>query len=308
MPKLSGYEERARLMYYSMPAVVSSKKYMLVFDNTARGHLDIDSQGDGILQFDAIGGRMAYLLIAGETWPDLAGQIANLTGHQPLLPRWALGNIASRMGYHNQAEVESVVDGYLRDGIPLDAIVLDLFWFGESIYGNIGNLDWDRNTFPEPEQMMAKIGKQGVKTILIAEPIILQESKNWESAVTEKVLATDAEGNPQTFASFFGEAGLIDMFKPSARDWFWEFYRKHTQSGVAGWWGDLGEPETHPDDIRHATGRGDELHNAFGQLIYEFGKVLSAVDIGQTTDPRRYVSGCIQGLPPCCRRTALTAL
>ena len=267
------YEETARRMYYSMPAVVSSKKYMLVFDNTARGSMDLDSAGDGFLQFDAVGGRLAYLLVAGDSWPDLSGRIADLTGHQPLLPRWALGNIASRMGYHNQAEVEAVVRGFRRDQIPLDAIVLDLFWFGPSIFGSMGNLDWDRKAFPRPVEMMEKIRRRGVKTILITEPLILKESANWENAVANKVLAADAAGNPQTFAAFFGEAGLVDMFKAEARDWFWSFYKKHTDSGVAGWWGDLGEPETHPDDIRHVDGRGEELHNAFGhewaRLVHE---------------------------------------
>ncbi len=268
-----GYEKEARLMYYSMPAVVSSKKYMLVFDNSARGHLDMDSNGDGILQFDAVGGRMATLLMAGDSWPDLARQVADMTGHQPMLPRWALGNIASRMGYHNQLEVESVVTDFRELNIPLDAIVLDLFWFGESIYGNMGNLDWDRTAFPQPLRMINRLKKKGVQTILITEPLILKESDNWTNAVEHKVLATDAEGNPETFAAFFGEAGLIDMFSPEARDWFWGFYKKHTDSGVAGWWGDLGEPETHPDDIRHAIGRGEDLHNAYGhewaRLVYE---------------------------------------
>ena len=267
------YEETARLMYYSMPAVVSSKKYMLVFDNTARGSMDLDSAGDGFLRFAAVGGRMAYLLIAGESWPDLSGQIADMTGHQPLLPRWALGSIASRMGYHSQTEVEAVVAGYRRDDIPLDAIVLDLFWFGPSIFGSMGNLDWDRSAFPEPVAMMDKIRAQGVQTILIKEPLILKESKNWDNAVSNRILATDAAGDPQTFAAFFGEAALVDVFNPEARDWFWSFYKKHTASGVAGWWGDLGEPETHPDDIRHVDGRGEELHNAFGhewaRLVFE---------------------------------------
>ena len=267
------YEETARLMYYSMPAVVSSKKYMLVFDNAARGHLDLDSAGDGILQFDAVGGRMAYLLIAGDSWADLCGRIADATGRQPLLPRWALGYVASRMGYHSQAEVEAVVAGFRRDAIPLDAVVLDLFWFGSSIFGHMGNLDWDRAAFPEPERMLADLAAQGVQTVLITEPLVLKESTNWTAVAERGVLATDTNGNPQTFSAFFGEAGLLDLFAPDARDWFWNVYRKHAQSGVAGWWGDLGEPETHPDDIRHAAGRGAELHNAFGhewaRLVYE---------------------------------------
>jgi oligosaccharide 4-alpha-D-glucosyltransferase len=273
------YEETARLMYYSMPAVVSSKKYMLVFDNSARGWLDIDSAGDGVLSFEAVGGRLACLLIADDTWPGLCGRIADLTGHQPLLPRWALGHISSRMGYHTQAEVEAVVESFRRDDIPLDAVVLDLFWFGASIYGNMGNLDWDREMFPEPVAMMETFRRQGVHTILITEPLVLTESKNWDSAVAHGALATDATGTPETFAAFFGEAALIDVFKPEARDWFWRFYKKHTETGVSGWWGDLGEPETHPAGIRHAIGRGDDLHNAYGHewagLVHEgFRKVF----------------------------------
>lgn len=268
-----GYEYQARSMYYSMPAVVSSRKYMLVFDNSARGNLDIDSSGDGTLQFDAVGGRMAYLLIAADSWTELSARIADTTGHQPMLPRWALGTISSRMGYHTQEEVLSVVDGYIADDIPLDAIVLDLFWFGASIFGNMGNLDWDRSVFPEPEAMMADLRQKGVKTILITEPLICRDSSNWMDAVEKNVLATDAQGHPQTFAAFFGEAGLIDIFNPAARQWFWNFYRRHTASGVAGWWGDLGEPETHPDEICHAHGRGEELHNVYGhewaRLVHE---------------------------------------
>lgn len=267
------YEETARLMYYSMPAVISTKKYMLVFDNTARGAMDLDSTGDGILQFETGGGRMAYLLIAGESWPDLAGRIADTTGHQPLLPRWALGTIASRMAYRSRAEVESVVAGYRRTGFPLDAVVLDLYWFGPDLRGYMGNLDWDLQAFPEPEAMLANLARQGVQTVLITEPLILTDSTNWSAAAAAGVLARNDADEPYTFDSFFGRAGLIDIFAPAARTWFWNAYRKHTASGVAGWWGDLGEPETHPGDIRHADGCGDELHNAFGhewaRLVHE---------------------------------------
>ncbi len=267
------YADEARQMYYSMPTVVSSRKYMLVFDNGARGSVDLDSRGDGTLQFDAVGGRRAYVLIAGDSWPDLSMQIARTTGSQPMLPRWAMGNITSRMGYHSRAEVESVIDGYRKARIPVDAIVLDLFWFGPSIFGTMGNLDWDLQAFPEPVEMMDKLRADGVQTILITEPLVLTASRNWEQAVEARALATDNQGRPYVFSSFFGDAALVDVFKPEAREWFWSHYKRHTSTGVAGWWGDLGEPETHPDDIRHANGRGEDVHNLFGHswagLVYE---------------------------------------
>ena len=36
-----GYETHAEQMYYSLPAIMSSDKYMIVFDNSASGWLDI---------------------------------------------------------------------------------------------------------------------------------------------------------------------------------------------------------------------------------------------------------------------------
>ncbi len=267
------YSDHSRVMYYSMPAVVSSRKYMLVFDNAARGDVDIDSAGDRALQFDAVGGRWAYVLIAGETWPDLSAAIADTTGRQPMPPRWALGHLSSRFGYQSRAEAEAVVAGHFEDDIPLDAIIFDLYWFGPDMRGYMGNLDWDRKAFPEPEEMVRHFKNQDIKTILITEPFILTASTNWEDAVAQGALATDAEGNAATFETFFGEAGLVDIFCPAAREWFWEFYKQQMKAGVAGWWGDLGEPETHPDDIRHVIGRGEDVHNAYGhtwaRMVYE---------------------------------------
>ncbi len=267
------YSDHARVMYYSMPAVISSRKYMLVFDNAARGELDIDSAGDGALAFNAVGGRWSYVLIAGDSWPLLSDAIADTTGRQPLLPRWALGHLTSRFGYQSRAEAEAVVAGHAEDDIPLDAIIFDLYWFGPDMRGYMGNLDWDREAFPEPEEMIQNFKRDGIKTILITEPFILTQSTNWDDAVAQQVLATDEDGNAGTFETFFGQAGLVDVFDPAAREWFWGFYRRQMEAGVAGWWGDLGEPETHPDFIRHVIGRAEDVHNAFGhtwsRMVFE---------------------------------------
>jgi oligosaccharide 4-alpha-D-glucosyltransferase len=268
-----GYEEKADQMYYSMPVAISSKKYMLVFDNGAKGYLDLGAAQSDVLSFEAVGGRMSYLLVAADDWPQLATQFTGVTGRQPMPPRWTFGNIASRMGYHSQAEVETVVEQYLEDDIPLDAVVLDLFWFGKEIKGTLGNLDWYRDSFPQPEQMMADLKKNGVKTVLITEPFILKDSKTFEEAVSKDLLGKKADGKPYLYDFYFGHTGLLDIFKPETKQWFWDIYKKHTLSGVDGWWGDLGEPEVHPDDLLHVNGRADHVHNYYGhewaKTVYE---------------------------------------
>ncbi|MBK6623158.1 MAG: DUF5110 domain-containing protein [Saprospirales bacterium] len=181
-------------------------------------------------------------------------------------PRWALGNIASRMGYHSQREVEAVADKYLEDDFPLDGIVLDLFWFGPDVKGHLGNLEWDLDSFPQPERMMAGLKEKGVNTVLITEPFILKGTGKYQEVLDKGLVGLDASGKPYHYDFYFGNTTLLDLFKPEARDWFWEIYKKHTLSGVDGWWGDLGEPERHPDDMIHVNGRGDEVHNLYGHI------------------------------------------
>ncbi len=259
-----GYTTEARQMYFSLPAVMSSKKYILLFDNSARGAMDLGHSDADILQFEAVAGRTAYLVVAADTYPQLIENYVALTGRQPLPPRWAFGNYASRFGYRTETEARATVQKFIDEGFPLDAIVLDIYWFGPDIQGHMGNLDWDREAFPTPEKMLADFKAKGVNTVLITEPFILTTSKRWDEAVVEGALALNPGGKPKRFDFYFGNTGLVDVFDERSADWFWSIYRGLMQQGVEGWWGDLGEPEVHPSDTLHSAGSAEEIHNAYG--------------------------------------------
>lgn len=126
--------------------------------------------------------------------------------------------------------------------MPVDAVILDLYWFGKTVQGTMGNLAFDKDSFPKPKKMIKKLKKNNVETVLITEPFILTTSNRWDEAVREDILAKDTLGNPATYDFYFGNTGLIDVFKPEAKQWFWEIYDGLKNKGVNGWWGDLGEP------------------------------------------------------------------
>lgn len=259
-----GYTTESEQMYFSMPVILSSKKYMLVFDNSASGFIDLGKSEKDVLQFEAVAGRTSYLLIAGETYPEVLENYVSVTGRQPMPPRWALGNYASRFGYHTEKETREVVQKFFDEGFPLDAVVLDLYWFGPDIKGHVGNLEWDKSAFPNPEKMIADFKEQGVNTILVTEPFILSTSSKWNEAVEKDVLAKDLSGKSKRFDFYFGNTGLLDLFDQKAADWFWTINQGLIEQGVEGLWGDLGEPEVHPGDTIHAIGTADEVHNAYG--------------------------------------------
>lgn len=111
---------------------------MLHFDNAPIGFLDLDSKYNNTLTYETISGRKTYQVIAGGGWEELLSNYTSLTGRQPLPPRWAFGNFASRFGYHSEAETRNTIVKFREDKIPVDAVILDLFWFGKDIQEHWG--------------------------------------------------------------------------------------------------------------------------------------------------------------------------
>ncbi len=259
-----GYEMGAKNLNFSVPLLLSSRNYLLLFDNPQKGYADIGKTNKNILEFGAIGGVMKYWFIAGYDIPALYAQYGQLTGTQPLPPRWALGNLQSRMAYRTQYETDSIVSLMQSKDFPIDAIILDFYWFGDSIKGTMGRLSWYKPNWPHPKQMIADFRKKGVKTVLITEPYIIDTLKNYRIGDSLGIFATDSLGKTYINHQFyFGNAALIDIFKPVAQRWFWQQYQKQIKIGVAGWWGDLGEPESHPSDQYHINGSADAVHNLY---------------------------------------------
>lgn len=286
-----GYETQSTQMNFSLPAVMSSNKYIVLFDNSAKGWMDIAKSEKNILQFEAVSGRLAYIVFAGETYPELIKNYVAVTGKQPLPPRWSLGNYASRFGYRSEAEVRDTVNKFINLDFPLDALILDLYWFGKDIKGHMGNLGWDKETFPTPTKMIADIKAQGVNTVLITEPFVLTSSTKWSDAVKHNALAKSADGSAKRFDFYFGNTGLVDVFNSKGRDWFNAIYKDLYQQGVNGWWGDLGEPEVHPSDTLHTLDDGtvvnaDAIHNVYG---HQWAKMVFDNQLSLDNDKRPFI-------------------
>ncbi len=267
-----GYSLDAADLNFSVPFVISSIGYGLLFDNHQKGILDIDSTMQNVMEFSSMGGKMSYVVVAGENYDSILNNYGKLTGFQPMPPRWALGNIQSRFGYETQEEAEKVVDEMIDAGFPLDALVIDLYWFGEGVHDSfyMGNLEWYKKNWPSPQEMIARFKKKDVKTVLITEPFILKESKYFDTLSNAGMLGKTAGDSTYVMEEFwFGPGGLFDIFQPRMQDWFWKKYRDQIEIGVDGWWGDLGEPETHPKGMYHVNGKADEVHNIYGHYWHK---------------------------------------
>lgn len=259
------YDSSVATMNINIPFFVSSRGYGIFFDNSYPGTFDMGATDADFYSYSADGGAMIFYLIAGSTMKEVLSRYTDLTGRQPLPPRWALGYLQSKYGYQSEAEAREVVNTLRSHGFPLDAIILDLYWFGDE--KTMGALAWDRSRFPNPEQMIADFKAIGVQTILIHEPFIMQGLNNFNEANAQGLLGTDGQGNTITFPFWTGvDAALLDLTNPVAQDWLWSKLQPIVDGGVAGWWTDLGEPDLHPDDMFHYLGSAAKVHNIFNLL------------------------------------------
>lgn len=262
-----GYTEgdaRNNQMNISMPLLVSPAGYAVVIDDFGEATM---TAGNDITYTTVSTQPVSYYFVNSPAGYDsLPEQLADLTGHQPLPPLWSLGYITSKYGYKTQHEVDSVVSALKKGGYPLDGIVLDLYWYGKE--EDMGRLDWEPSQWPDPTGMLSKLKKQGVNLVAISQPYVLRNGRgvdNYNELSARGLFGKDSIGGTKEVEIWVGEGGMFDMSNPDTRAWLRERYRTLTDQGITGWWGDLGEPEKHPDGMVHANGLTNrEYHNYYG--------------------------------------------
>ena len=247
--------------------------YGLYFDNAYRSHFDFGGEARGHTTFGADGGELRYYVFAGPTMADVLERYTALTGRMPLPPLWSLGYHQSRWSYYPEYEVREIARGFRDRQIPLDSIHLDIHYMdGYRVF------TWDKERFPDPQEMLRDLEAQGVKTTVIIDPGVKTDEgyRVYDEGLEEDAFVKYPDGSVYTGAVWPGECHFPDFTKPAARTWFGDYYKGMLEEGVWGFWTDMNEPSnfrmrTIPDPVVHDfEGRGGthlEAHNLYGLLM-----------------------------------------
>ncbi|KXX80042.1 Alpha-xylosidase [Madurella mycetomatis] len=97
-----------------------------------------------------------------------------VSGNQPILPRWTLGNWWSRYHEYSAAEYIELMDHFRREGIPLNVGVIDMDWHKVNIPPKYGSgwtgYSWNRDLFPDPEGFLEQLHRRKLKVTLNDHP------------------------------------------------------------------------------------------------------------------------------------------
>jgi alpha-glucosidase len=246
-----GYTEGKDPIYQTIPFYIGLLRgiaYGIFFDNSYRSYFDFGKSSQQRAWFGAEGGEMNYYFFYGPSIKKILGRYADLTGHMPLPPLWALGNQQSRWSYYPDKMVEEVVNEYRKRDLPLDVVHLDIdYMHGYRVF------TFDKERFPDPKTLTDKLARQGVKVVTIVDPGIKHPTDKderyhaFDQGLEKNYFQRRGNGDLFVPRVWPGESVFVDYTLPEARRWWGDLHRVYTDNGIAGIWNDMNEPSDFVD-------------------------------------------------------------
>ena len=278
-----GYTPSTDPIYKSIPFFVAAGgpggSYGLFLDDTYRSTFDFGHRTPDTLAISAVDGAIDYYLIGGPTVADVVRRYADLTGHAPLPPRWALGYQQSRYSYMSDAEVRQIAATFRRDRFPLDVIWLDIDYQDRNRPFTV-----NKTVFPDMPKLVGDMGALGIKLVPITDLHVAylpgEGYAPYDSGAAGNHFVHASDGSVYVAPVWPGPSVFPDFTRASTRAWWGSLYKSFVDDGFAGFWNDMNEPavfdtpgHTMPlsnlhriegDDFAPRTTTHAEVHNVYG--------------------------------------------
>ena len=205
--------------------------------------------------------RTLYLIVGKPA--TLFAALADLSGHSPLFPKWAMGFTNSQWGI-DQKELLGIVATYRAKQIPIDNMTIDFDWkaWGED---NYGEFRWNETTFPDGPTgaLKQQLDAMGLRLTGIMKPRIHLDTVEGRYATEHGFWMPTSKAALDYFSH--KTVRDIDFGNPLARTWFFNDALKHSfDTGIVGWWNDEADnddSDTEFENMQRALYEGQRAHS-----------------------------------------------
>lgn len=242
----------------AIPFLVSSKGYALMWNTAALTY--VDNRFPLELKLTSIAGKsIDYYFLYGPEMDTIIHEYRGMTGHAPMLPKWAYGFFQSKDRYVSLDEILNIAQRYRQEHIPLDAIVQDWFWWKTE-----GDPEFNTN-YHDVAKDLETLHKENVHAMISVWGLLDPQSETYKTLEAKHLLIPDAH--------------VYDASSSEGRDVYWKrLPGKLLEQGWDAFWLDSAEPEEYwPHmgdailrDKRLAMGNGAEYTNVF-PLLHTLG-------------------------------------
>jgi alpha-glucosidase len=272
------YGADAPSLYQSHPWVLAVRpdgtSFGVLADTPGRVVIDL-TQG---IEFRSQGPPFPVVVIERGSPDSVVMALAELTGHMPLPPKWALGYQQCRYSYAPASEVLRVMRGFRERAIPCDVVWVDI----DAMHG-YRSFTFDPVGFPDPRAVNDSLHTRGFHSVWMVDPG-LKVDPGWpvyDSGTRGDHWVLSRDGTPYEGSVWPGPCRFPDFTRAETRRWWSGLFPDFLAQGIDGVWNDMNEPavfgtasKTMPETNHHRAdaelggpGSHQRYHNVYGMLM-----------------------------------------
>jgi alpha-D-xyloside xylohydrolase len=213
------------------PFLVSTDGWGLLWNHASDTWFEDD--GEGFTFTSEVSDGLDMYICVGKNCNEVTSRYRELTGHAPLFPRSFYGFIQSKEHYQSADELMSVGETHRRKEIPLDIVVQDWRYWGDTSKWSSMTVDPDQ--YGDLKKAIQTLHEHHINVMISVWPVIGPDCA-LHAALEEKGLLFKGE--------HWSTGHFYDAFNPEAREIYWKHAKEGLfDLGVDAWWMDCTEPE-----------------------------------------------------------------
>ena len=227
--------------YYAQPTFVSSDKYFFHADINAFSEFDFRKK-DSITLYTQEA-PVIYFYEAPD-FESLSGKLAELLGHQRLLPSWVYDGAILAIQEGTERIDEKIKKVEDKGGKICGIWSQD--WCGSRRtgfgYQVMWNWQWDKDLYHNLDLKIKQWKEKGIHFLGYINPFIALEGELYKTAQKEGYCVKDKEGKDYLVTITTFPAAMVDFTNPKAYDWYKSLIKTNMIGlGMGGWMADFGE-------------------------------------------------------------------
>ncbi len=253
--------------YKNIPFYMTNRGYGVFVAHPEKVSFEVASEKVERVQFSVPGETLTYYVIYGPTPKEVLARYTALTGRPALPPAWSFGLwlTTSFTTDYDEATVTHFIEGMAERDLPLHVFHFDCFWMKAYHWSNFV---WDKDLFPDPAGMLARLKARGLRICVWINPYIAERSRLFDQGMEKGYLLKQPDGDVWQWDMWQAGMGLVDFTNPEARQWYGDKLRALVDMGVDCFKTDFGERI--PTDVVYHDGSDPvKMHNYYTLLYNE---------------------------------------